>query len=128
MSPRDRDASHAIPSSTIEVQRSGLAAEHSPERPLQMSLHESAREYLIRVDVRSMDQDPMWFTYDDGFLTIGCDGLQDKAAAGGHESQASLGRCCGFLLSDPVESAALRTECTDGALLIHVPKSTAPAF
>lgn len=112
----------ATPSGTPEARRSAHL-ERTAVRPLLMSIRDSAHEYMIDVDERGIGGDALWVSYDDGFLTIGCEAPEaHENGTRGEPSNASR-RCRTFLLVEGVESAAIRTESVGGALVVRVPKS-----
>ncbi|HVN42107.1 MAG TPA: Hsp20/alpha crystallin family protein [Steroidobacteraceae bacterium] len=100
----------------IRAPRSAPA--RGPQAPL-MVIEDGDREYLLSIDARDLDGDLLWYTYDDGFLTIGCEEPEESATGGGlHHSWRT------FLLLEHVDSAAIHTEPKGHRLLIHVPKSS----
>lgn len=90
---------------------------------------ETNTEYLIKVELPEVKKEDVKVTYDQGVLTISGERHHEKKQK--DESEIRVESLYGtfarsFSLPENIDPQAIRAECKDGVLRVHVPK-TAPS-
>lgn len=88
-------------------------------------ISETDDEYLIRAALPAVKKEDVKVTYEDGMLTLSGMRRQQEEAKG--EKFRRVETCYGnfertFALPDVIDADAIKAECKDGILTIHVPK------
>jgi HSP20 family protein len=95
-----------------------------------VDISESGEEYLIRAALPAVEKDDVSVTVDDGMLTLSGERRQKDEQNGEkfHKVESSYGNFSrAFALPEGIDAAAIRAECKDGVLTIHVPKTRVEA-
>jgi len=95
-------------------------ADPEDARAALLHIENRRHEYLISIDARDLGEERLWYSYEDGYLSIGC-----ERPCRTESSAPSRLRYHTFLLLDEIEKEAIRAERCTHALLIHLPKAIA---
>jgi HSP20 family protein len=87
---------------------------------------ETDKEYLVRAELPGLKKEDVKVTMTDGFLTIEGERKQEKDEKGEklHRVERYYGRFVRtFALPENILPEAVRCECKDGVLTVHIPKT-----
>ncbi|HLS82380.1 MAG TPA: Hsp20/alpha crystallin family protein [Steroidobacter sp.] len=91
-------------------------------------ISETDKEFLIKAELPEVKKEDMKITLQDGMITISGERKHEKEQK--DENEIRVERFYGtfsrsFALPDNIDQEAIRAECKDGVLRIHVPKTAA---
>ncbi|HYB32469.1 MAG TPA: Hsp20/alpha crystallin family protein [Steroidobacteraceae bacterium] len=103
-------------------EKGGIGVEFTPLA----DIVETGKEYLVRAELPGLKKEDVKVTMTDGFLTIEGERKREQEEKGEkvHRVECYYGRFArNFALPDNVKAEAVRCECKDGVLTVHIPKS-----
>jgi len=86
---------------------------------------ETEGEYLIKAEIPEVRKEELSLTVQDGVLTLAGERRQEKREDGEkmHRVERQFGSFARrFALPEDVDDQAIRAECRDGVVIIHIPK------
>ncbi len=100
----------------------GIGVEFTPPA----DIAETEKEYLVRAELPGMKKEDVKVTMTDGLLTVEGDRKQEKEEKTEklHRVERYYGRFARtFALPDNILPDAVRCDCKDGVLTVHIPKT-----